>query len=116
MAAMRCVCLRRSPLAPDHPRSTRDGTSRRGTGDVGPSYPKGRVLRRPRTSVPGATAVHTILDAIPRAIRLRRSPFGRSTRGYDADKNVNGRKRHIVVDTIGLLPGGRGHGAHVLRR
>ena len=25
MAAMRCVCLRRSPLAPDHPRSTRDG-------------------------------------------------------------------------------------------
>ncbi|MCA1679310.1 MAG: IS5 family transposase [Actinobacteria bacterium] len=26
-----------------------------------------------------------------------------STRGYDAGKKVNGRKRHIVVDTIGLL-------------
>tara|TARA_B100001971_G_C17954407_1_gene414199 strand:- start:44 stop:679 length:636 start_codon:yes stop_codon:yes gene_type:complete len=24
-------------------------------------------------------------------------------RGYDAGKNVNGRKRHIIVDTIGLL-------------
>jgi transposase len=28
---------------------------------------------------------------------------GRNTRGYDAGKKVNGRKRHIVVDTIGLL-------------
>lgn len=27
----------------------------------------------------------------------------RATRGYDAGKKVNGRKRHIVVDTIGLL-------------
>ena len=28
---------------------------------------------------------------------------GRSSRGYDAGKKVNGRKRHIVVDTCGLL-------------
>jgi transposase len=27
----------------------------------------------------------------------------RATRGYDAGKKTNGRKRHIVVDTIGLL-------------
>lgn len=27
----------------------------------------------------------------------------RTSRGYDAGKNVNGRKRHIVVDTTGLL-------------
>jgi transposase len=26
-----------------------------------------------------------------------------ATRGYDAGKKVNGRKRHVVVDTIGLL-------------
>jgi transposase len=26
-----------------------------------------------------------------------------ATRGYDAGKKVNGRKRHIVVDTVGLL-------------
>jgi hypothetical protein len=25
MAAVRCVCLRRIPFAPDHPRSTGDG-------------------------------------------------------------------------------------------
>ncbi|MGH3467521.1 MAG: IS5 family transposase [Thermocrispum sp.] len=28
---------------------------------------------------------------------------GRDSRGYDAGKKVNGRKRHVVVDTIGLL-------------
>jgi transposase len=28
---------------------------------------------------------------------------GSDSRGYDAGKKVNGRKRHIVVDTIGLL-------------
>ena len=28
---------------------------------------------------------------------------GACTRGYDAAKKINGRKRHIVVDTIGLL-------------
>ena len=28
---------------------------------------------------------------------------GAASRGYDAGKKVNGRKRHVVVDTIGLL-------------
>ena len=28
---------------------------------------------------------------------------GAGSRGYDAGKKVNGRKRHIVVDTLGLL-------------
>jgi transposase len=28
---------------------------------------------------------------------------GTRTRGYDAGKRINGRKRHIVVDTLGLL-------------
>ena len=28
---------------------------------------------------------------------------GAATRGYDAGKKINGRKRHIVTDTIGLL-------------
>jgi hypothetical protein len=28
---------------------------------------------------------------------------GRSSRGYDAGKKINGRKRHIAVDTGGLL-------------
>ena len=28
---------------------------------------------------------------------------GKASRGYDAGKKVNGRKRHLVVDTLGLL-------------
>ena len=28
---------------------------------------------------------------------------GKNSRGYDAGKKTNGRKRHIVVDTLGLL-------------
>ena len=28
---------------------------------------------------------------------------GRDSRGYDAGKKINGRKRHILVDTLGLL-------------
>ena len=31
------------------------------------------------------------------------STVGTATRGYDAGKKVNGRKRHLVVDTLGLL-------------
>jgi transposase len=29
---------------------------------------------------------------------------GRDSRGYDAGKKINGRKRFIVTDTAGLLP------------
>jgi transposase len=31
------------------------------------------------------------------------TPVGACSRGYDAGKKVNGRKRHIVVDKLGLL-------------
>jgi transposase len=31
------------------------------------------------------------------------STVGKGSRGYDAGKKVNGRKRHLVVDTLGLL-------------
>ena len=37
-------------------------------------------------------------------------------RGYDAGKKINGRKRHIVVDTLGLLIGLRVHGAGIQDR
>lgn len=37
-------------------------------------------------------------------------------RGFDAGKKVNGRKRHIVVDTLGLLFGVVVHGADVQDR
>jgi hypothetical protein len=35
--------------------------------------------------------------------RQCRIAAGRASRGYDAGKKVNGRKRHIAVDTTGLL-------------
>lgn len=40
--------------------------------------------------------------------RRDRQPIGqddgkRGARGYDAGKKINGRKRHIVVDTLGLI-------------
>ena len=41
---------------------------------------------------------------------------GQASRGYDAGKNVNGRKRHIVVDTTGLLLAILVTGAHVQDR
>jgi putative transposase len=38
------------------------------------------------------------------------------TRGYDAGKKVNGRKRHIIVDTLGLLLAVVVHAAHIQDR
>jgi putative transposase len=40
----------------------------------------------------------------------------RPSRGYDAGKNVNGRKRHIIVDTTGLLLAILVTGAHIQDR
>jgi len=37
-------------------------------------------------------------------------------RGYDAGKKINGRKRHIVTDTTGLLVGLAVHGAYIQDR
>jgi len=44
------------------------------------------VIRLPGQSVPGGSTVG-----------------GKDSRGYDAGKKVDGRKRHLVVDTMGLL-------------
>jgi putative transposase len=39
-----------------------------------------------------------------RSLTARASrPPKKGVRGYDAGKKINGRKRHIVVDTIGLI-------------
>ena len=38
------------------------------------------------------------------------------SRGYDAGKKVNGRKRHIIVDTIGLIIGVTVHSANIQDR
>src|SRR5215204_99308 len=40
----------------------------------------------------------------------------RGARGYDAGKKIKGRKRHLVVDTLGLIHGLRVHAADVQDR
>lgn len=37
------------------------------------------------------------------SVRSRADTVAAAPRGYDAGKKVNGRKRHIVTDTLGLL-------------
>jgi transposase len=53
-------------------------------------------LREGRTAQPSAA----IIDS--QSIKAAET-VGRPSRGYDAGKKINGRKRHIVVDTLGLL-------------
>lgn len=36
-------------------------------------------------------------------------------RGFDAGKKINGRKRHIIVDTLGLMVGLMVHGRLTFR-
>ncbi len=52
-----------------------------------------RAQRQPRPSA-GVVDAQSLRGA---------DTVGSAPRGYDAGKKVNGRKRHIVVDTIGLL-------------
>ncbi|ROQ72524.1 transposase [Streptomyces sp. CEV 2-1] len=47
----------------------------------------------------GPRAVATIIDS--QSVRAA-STVGKDSRGYDAGKRINGRKRHLVVDTKGL--------------
>src|ERR687893_418614 len=47
---------------------------------------------------PAASAGAVDSQTVPGAATV-----GRGTRGWDAGKKVNGRKRHLVVDTMGLL-------------
>ncbi len=53
-------------------------------------------LREGRTAQPTAA----IIDS--QSVKAAET-VGRSSRGYDAGKKINGRKRHIAVDTVGLL-------------
>jgi transposase len=40
-------------------------------------------------------------------------PFVNEDKGIDGNKRVNGRKRHLIVDTLGLVWGVVVHGAHI---
>jgi transposase len=60
------------------------------------------MLREQARSVAGRAETPTAAIADSQSVRAAET-VARSGRGYDAGKNVNGRKRHIVVDTCGLL-------------
>ncbi|WP_439423118.1 transposase [Saccharothrix sp. HUAS TT10] len=51
-------------------------------------------------------ASQRLLDALRDRVRLAE---GRATRGWGGGKKVAGRKRHIVVDTMGAAVGRVGH-------
>lgn len=55
-----------------------------------------RVKVEHRTSQPSAALIDS------QSVRAAET-VGRASRGYDVGKKVNGRKRHIVTDTCGLL-------------
>ena len=55
---------------------------------------------RPRRRRPGAVPLR---GDHRHPVGQGRRQVGRNSRGFDAGKKVNGRKRHVVVDTIGLL-------------
>ena len=38
---------------------------------------------------------------------VKAGPFVSEEKGIDGNKKVNGRKRHIITDTLGLIWGGR---------
>lgn len=57
-----------------------------------------RAVRQQMGRAPRAVA--TVIDS--QSVRAAET-VGKDSRGYDAAKKVNGRKRHLVVDTHGLL-------------
>jgi transposase len=61
----------------------------------------GRLRERVRL-VAGRTAAPTAAIIDSQSVKAAEE-VARAGRGYDAAKKVNGRKRHIAVDTIGLL-------------
>jgi putative transposase len=47
---------------------------------------------------------------------IKTTGVGAKERGYDGAKKVKGRKRHLLVDTQGLVIEARVHGAHIQDR
>jgi len=58
---------------------------------------------RDRARIGDGRAVSPSAGVVDSASVKGAETVGAKTRGYDAAKKINGRKRHIVVDTLGLL-------------
>ncbi|MEV0609336.1 IS5 family transposase [Polymorphospora rubra] len=59
-------------------------------------------LREQIRTAEGRNTTPTAAIMDPQSVRAA-DTVARTSRGYDAGKKINGRKRHIVVDTTGLL-------------
>jgi transposase len=60
------------------------------------------MLRQRVRLVEGRAATPTAAIVDSQTVKAAENVW-RSSRGYDAGKKINGRKRHIAVDTVGLL-------------
>ena len=60
------------------------------------------TLRERARLAEGRTATPTAAVIDSQSVKAAENVW-RSSRGYDAGKKINGRKRHIAVDTLGLL-------------
>jgi putative transposase len=60
------------------------------------------ILRDQARTIAGRATTPTAAIADSQSVKAAET-VARTSRGYDAGKNVNGRKRHIAVDTCGLL-------------
>ncbi len=68
---------------------------RRVAGNHGETYPKGKKKCRGREAEPSAGCSDS------RSVKT--ATWEAATIGYDGNKKINGRKRHALVDTLGLL-------------
>lgn len=77
------------------------GSSPAGTTRVSPS-PSTTILREQVRQAEGREAEPSAAVIDSQSVRAAET-VGADTRGWDAGKKVGGRKRHVIVDTIGLL-------------
>lgn len=66
-----------------------------------------RLLRRQKSKEPSPSAVSIDSQSVKKA------PFVNDQTGIDGNKKVNGRKRHILTDTLGLVWMAVVHAAHL---
>ncbi|KPI20969.1 transposase IS4 family protein [Actinobacteria bacterium OK006] len=78
-----------------------DAVARTGGGD-GPPYDAGPGQPGVRIRTGKGRCPHPVTLIVDSQSVKGASTVGRDSRGYDAAKKINGRKRHITVDTLGL--------------
>jgi putative transposase len=97
------------------PKSTAHCYSCCGTGTAGWIASTTRFMSR-HVMQPDARQVPRLQSSSPKAATQRKKGLCTWPQGFDAGKKVTGRKRHILVDTLGLLLGVSVHAADIQDR